>query len=540
MTGLRLHLLMFIAALGLALPARAAEGRAGRPNIIIILTDDMGWSDIGCFGGEIDTPNLDRLAANGLRFTQFYNTGRCCPTRASLLTGLYAHQAGVGHMVDDRGLPGYRGELNDRCATIPEVLRGVGYGTFMAGKWHVTRNQAPDGPRHAWPLQRGFDRFYGTLAGSGNYFSPKALQRDNAVLTATEDVDYKPDQYYYTDAITDHAVRFIGDHTSRHGDRPFFLYVAYTAAHWPLHAKPADIAKYKGRYDAGYEAIRQARLDKQRRLGLLNPKWTPGPLVGSWDKVADKAYEIRCMEVYAAQVDCMDQGVGRIVAALEKAGQLNNTLLMYLQDNGACAEPLQRVADQKAGKLPGPADTQGAYGRDWANVSNTPLRYYKSWVHEGGISTPLIVHWPVAIARTRNGSVVSDLGHVIDLMATCVDVSGAAYPKELNGKPIQPMEGVSLRPAIEGNPLVRTAPIMFEHQGNKAIRETKWKLVLAHGPKASWELYDIENDRAEMNDLAEKEPDRATRMADQWNAWAKRVGVEKWPVKAAARGTAAP
>ena len=535
MTRLALRIGLIVALLAFSGLVRAAEQGGGRPNIVIILSDDMGYSDIGCYGGEINTPNLDKLAAEGLRFTEFYNTGRCCPTRATLLSGLYAHQAGVGHMVEDRGLPAYRGELNDRCATIPEVLRPAGYGTYIVGKWHVARNLGPDGSQHDWPIQRGFEHFYGTLAGAGNYFAPKALYRENRPLDSAADPDYKPDQYYYTDAITEHAVRFINDHTGKQAGKPFFMYVAYTAAHWPLHAKPQDIAKYKGKYDVGYDVIRQARIEKQKKLGLLDPRWTVSPIVGAWDKVQDKAWEARCMEVYAAQVDCMDQGVGRIVAALEKTGQLNNTIVMYLQDNGACAEDQQRAASRKEGKMPGPADTHISYGRDWANVSNTPLRYYKHWEHEGGISTPLIVRWPATIAAGRNGSLVKDPGHLIDLMATCVDVGQAKYPQDLNGKPIQPMEGVSLRPVFEGKSLVRPSPLFFEHEGNKAVRDGKWKLVLAHGPKAPWELYDMETDRAEMHDLAEKEPQRAKDLAAKWDGWARRVGAQPWPLKAAGK-----
>src|SRR5262245_47576939 len=455
--------------------AREEDGpRGSRPNIVIILSYDIGFSDLGCYGSEIHTPHLDRLAASGLRFTQFYNTARCCPTRASLLTGLYPHQAGVGHMMEDRGKDGYRGDLNRRCVTIAEVLRPAGYRNYAVGKWHVTRHNGPDGPRHNWPLQRGFDRYYGTIHGAGSFFDPSTLTRDNKAVSAHADPDYRPETYYYTDAISDQAVRFLAEHRRDHKDRPFFLYVAYTAAHWPMHALPEDIARYKGKYDAGYEPVRKARREKAGKLGLIDPKWSPTPTVGDWDGVKDRRWEAAGMEVYAAMVDRMDQGIGRLVAELKRTGQLDNTLLFYLQDNGGCAEPMGRTPQKDHPSIPrpqkptlsplkpdallppgsvppqtrdgypvrmgpavtpGPADTYVAYGRNWANVSNTPFREYKHWVHEGGISTPLVVHWPAGIRG--KGEVRHQPGHLIDLMATCVDVSGAKYPTEHARQPIK-------------------------------------------------------------------------------------------------------
>src|SRR4051812_48539492 len=292
-----------------------ASAMAPRPNVVFILADDLGYSDLGCYGGEIATPNLDALAREGMRFTQFYNTARCCSTRASLLTGLYSHQAGVGHMVDDKKLDGYRGMLNDRCVTMAEVARSAGYGTYMVGKWHVTREVKSDGPKTNWPLQRGFDHLYGTVVGGGNYFDPALLCRDNTPITAGTDKEYQPkDGYYYTDAIGDHAVQFIADHRkAAPADKPFFLYCAFTAAHWPMHARPEDIAKYNGKYDAGYEPIRAARLERMRKMGVIKPEWKLTTQAGDWDKVTDKAWEARCMEVYAAMVDRMDQNVGKIV-----------------------------------------------------------------------------------------------------------------------------------------------------------------------------------------------------------------------------------
>ena len=320
----------------------AAEMRP--PNIIVILADDMGFSDIGCYGGEISTPNLDALAKGGVRFTQFYNTARCCPTRASLLTGLHPHQAGIGHMMEDRKLDGYRGNLNRSCVTIAEALKSAGYRNYAVGKWHVTPGQSAKAleERGNWPLQRGFDRYYGTIHGAGSYWDPSALVRNNQQITARNDAEYRPNEFYYTDAISDHAVRFIREHQQQNATRPFFLYVAYTAAHWPMHAKESDIARYKGRYDAGYAAIREARWMKQKQIGVVDAKWPPAPLVGDWDKVKNREFEARCMEVYAAMVDCMDQGIGRVVAELRQQGQLENTLILYLQDNGGCAETVGR------------------------------------------------------------------------------------------------------------------------------------------------------------------------------------------------------
>src|SRR5258706_265916 len=319
---------------------------APRPNIIVILSDDMGYSDVGCYGGEIHTPNLDSLAQKGLRFTQFYNTARCCPTRAALLTGLYSHQAGVGHMMGDRGYDGYRGDLNSNCVTIAEVLRTAGYRTYAVGKWHVTRHIQPEGPKHSWPLQRGFDRYYGTIHGAGSYFDPSTLTRDNTAISPFADPEYRPKTYYYTDALTDYAVRFIAEHHNEQAAKPFFLYLAYTAAHWPMQALPEDIAKYRGKYDAGYAPIRDERLKRMTDLQLLDATWQPSKLFGNWATVPNKAWEAACMEVYAAMVDRMDQGIGRIIAQLKHDQQFDNTLIFFLQDNGGCAEGMGRAGNK--------------------------------------------------------------------------------------------------------------------------------------------------------------------------------------------------
>jgi len=565
----------FIKAMGLGVAALAAPGCSSspqlsaknyrRPNIVLIMADDMGYSDIGCYGGEINTPNLNGLAAKGLRFTQFYNTARCCPTRAALMTGLYQHQAGVGHMMGDYGHDAYRGDLNNNCVTIAEVLKQAGYSTYMSGKWHVTRHIKPEGPRHNWPRQRGFDRFFGTIHGAGSFYDPNSLTRDNTQIVPD-------DGFYYTNAISENAVKFIGEHKARSGEEPFFLYVPYTAPHWPMHALPEDIAKYKGRYDGGWDALRAERHRRMIKMGLVRKDSEITPRdegVPAWADAKDKEWFARRMEVYAAMVDNLDQGVGRIIAELKKTGDFENTLIFFLADNGGCAEEygskgaarpdlskpvvlkpmgadeLQtrmqpthtrdgRPVRTGYGVMPGPADTYIAYGKAWANASNTPFRRYKHWVHEGGISTPLIAHWPAQI-KSR-GKLRHQPGHLIDIMATCVDVSLAGYPSKYKGNSITPMEGRSLVPAFDSKPIEREA-IYWEHEGNRAVRQGKWKLVSRH--PGEWELYDLEADRTELNDLAQKHPAKLAQLKSLYESWARRCGVRPWPARKPAKKKAA-
>ena len=537
----------------LGLKTAAADDR---PNVIIMMADDMGFSDVGCYGGEISTPNINGLAAEGVRFTQFYNTARCCPTRACLMTGLYSHQAGVGHMMNDRGFDGFRGDLNENCVTIAQVMKSAGYSTYMSGKWHVTRFWRQEDSHHNWPRQRGFDRYFGTIQGGGSYYDPYTLTRDDEFIVPEGD-------FYYTDAIADNAATFIRGHRS---DKPLFMYVAFTSPHWPMHAKPEDIAKYKGRYDKGWDALRQQRHARQIEMGIVDARWPLTPRDASapaWEDAELKPWHARRMEVYAAMVDCMDQGIGRIVAALKETGKFDNTLIFFLADNGGCAEEygsggpvkpdpskpvqLQPMAEGELqtrmqprvtrdgrpvrtgrGVMPGPSDTFIAYGLPWANASNTPFRRYKHWVHEGGISSPLIVHWPDGIDAERNGALEKQPGHLIDLMATCVDVGKATYPETYHGKPITPAPGVSLRPAFAGQPIHRTEPIFWEHEGNRAVRMGNWKLV-AMGPQGPWELYDLAADRTELNNLADKHPERVKEMAAVWEAWAVQAHAKPWP-----------
>jgi arylsulfatase A-like enzyme len=554
----------FLKALGLGagalfVPGYAALTAAGgarprRPNIVLIMADDMGFSDIGCYGGEIHTPNLNTLAAEGIRFRQFYNTARCCPTRASLMTGLYPHQAGIGHMMEDLGYDGYRGDLNNRCVTIAEVMKLAGYSTYMTGKWHVTKFIKPDGDKHNWPCQRGYDRFFGTIHGAGSYYDPVSLTRDNTQIPPG-------DNFYYTHAIRDHAIKFIREHTTAN---PFFMYVAFTAPHWPMHALPQDMAKYKGRYDEGWDALRAERHKRMIDMGIVKSQWKITPrdaLVPAWTRAKDKPWFARRMEVFAAMVDCLDQGVGQIVAELKRTGRFDNTLIFFLADNGGCAEeygsrgpirpdpskpvvlkPMRKDELQTRmqptvtrdgrpvrtgrGVMPGPADTYIAYGRPWANASNTPFRLYKHWVHEGGISTPLIAHWPAYIKA--HGQFRNQPGHLIDIMATCVDVAEAKYPTEYKGHKIQPMEGKSLLSAFDDEPIEREA-IYWEHEGNRAVRQGKWKLVSKR--PGGWELYDLEADRTELNNMAEDYPEKVRHLKALYEAWAARCGVLPWPIK---------
>ncbi len=495
-------------------PCAAGAAAAQRPNVVIIMADDMGFSDLGCYGSEIATPNLDRLAAGGLRFTQFYNTARCCPTRAALLTGLYPHQAGVGHMVTDRGTPGYRGFLNERCVTIAEVLRPAGYRTLMAGKWHVGEE------RPHWPCDRGFDAYFGLLNGSSNYFrleSNRRMARDNELWTPGPG-------FYMTDAFTDEAIRMLDAQRGR--AEPFFLYLAYTSPHWPLHALPEDIARYRGKYMEGWDKLRESRYRRLVDLGIIRTGWKISPAdpeAPRWESLSEdeRRRQDERIAIYAAQIDRMDQNIGRVLKKIDEVGARENTLILFLADNGGCAEPVDRGTP---GAVPGSADSFLSYGLPWANASNTPFRLYKHWVHEGGISTPLIASWP-AVIRT-GGGVTHQPGHLVDLMATCVDVSGASYPTERAGQSIQPMEGRSLAPILRGETRKPHDAIYWEHEGNRAVRRGKWKLVSKF--PGGWELYDLDADRTELHNLASDHPELVREMSALYGAWAGRVGVMEW------------
>lgn len=514
--------------------ASVLAANSNRPNVVLILADDMGFSDLGCYGSEIFTPNLDRLARQGVRFTQFYNAARCCPTRAALMTGAYPHQVAVGHMTQDLRRPGYRGDLSNECVTLAEVMRAAGYQTLMCGKWHLTRHTGPEGPKYNWPPGRGFEKFFGTLEGGGSYFDPISLTRDNQFCRATDD-------FYYTEAISEHAGDFI--EKAGRSQKPFFLYVAYTAPHWPLHARAEDIARYKGKYSRGWDEVRAKRHRQMIDLGIVRAEWPLTPRdsrVDPWNEVPYKPWHERRMEAYAAQIDSLDRGVGRILEKLEQAGARENTLILFLSDNGGCAEEIAATwrnpiipARTRSGDsvqvgnspnvLPGPENTFQSYGTPWANVSNTPFRLYKHWVHEGGIATPLIAYWPGGIKKP--GRLTHQVGHVVDIMATCIDLAATAYPTISRGYRTVPLEGESLMPILRGQSRERS-PILWEHEGNRAMRDGKWKLVSKH--PGEWELYDMEADRTEMNNVAAKNPDVVESMSRAYEAWAKRSHVEPW------------
>ncbi|GAB6166203.1 arylsulfatase [Thermostilla marina] len=517
--------LLTIFSIVVASPCRA---ETPRPNIVLILADDMGYSDIGCFGGEIPTPNLDALARDGLRFTQFYNTSRCCPTRASLLTGLYQHQAGIGMMTTARpdAPPAYQGYLNQHCVTLAEVLKSAGYHTYMVGKWHVGMSK-----QSMWPCRRGFDRYYGILSGACDYFRPQA----KAGLTLDSSPAPAPHEgYYTTDVFTDYAIRFL---ESQPDDAPFFLYVAYNAPHWPLQAKPEDVKKFLGKYLCGWDEIRKRRWKRQCELGIVDPAWglSPrDPVVPAWDtltKTEQKDLDAR-MATYAAQVHCMDYNIGRLVTVLRRMGKLENTLILFLSDNGACPEPWNDLnptgtAHLGGGKFKDPNDpTKGgawSYGQGWANASNTPFRRYKTKSHEGGISTPLIAYWPAGI-RVPGGTIIHDVGHIRDIMPTVVELADAEYPTVRNGRFIHPAEGNSLVPIFAQGSRIPEPWLFWEHRLEGAVRHGRWKAIYFENT-GEWKLYDMETDRTEQHDLSNRYPELLEVLKRRWFDWAIRCEV---------------
>jgi len=500
---------------------RAAEP-APRPNIILILADDMGWSDLGCYGSEIATPNLDRLAAGGIRFTQFYNAARCCPTRAALLTGLYPHAAGVGHMLQDWHPPSYTHSILPETATIAQILHTAGYRNYHVGKWHVGGADRGDRPNH--PMNRGFDHAFGT-GGGGGFFDLQPLYADREYVKPGEG-------FYATDAFTDNAVAFLEQHGREAKGEPFFLHLCYTAPHFPLHAKPQDIEKYRGHYRDGWDRLRERRFARQKELGLL-PAETKlsrrDPIAKAWDDLPETErdeWDLR-MAVYAAMIDCLDQGVGRVMAAVDQLGVRNDTLVLFLSDNGSSAEALDSWPNPGRGHRPGtPTGAPGSHRCleiGWASAANTPFRMHKMWDHEGGIATPLVACWPAGI--TARGAMTGEVGHVIDLMPTLIELAGATYPEQLGDHRLKPLAGQSLTRAFAGK---RTAPrtLAWEHEGNRAIRVGDWKLVAEfRGPS---ELYNLANDRAETVNLAERETAKVAELTAAWQAWADQVGVVPW------------
>lgn len=521
-----------------------------RPNILLILADDLGFSDLGCYGSSIATPNLDRLAVGGLRFTQFYNAARCCPTRAALLTGLYPHQAGVGHMLGNLHPPSYTTGLGENTATIAELLRDAGYRNYHVGKWHVGgvsggggggAKARMDTPNH--PMNRGFDRAYGG-GGGGNYFTFAGLYLDREPTKAG-------DNFYATDAFSDYAVKFLEDHGREQKDKPFFLHLCYTAPHFPLHAKPADIAKYRGKFTHGWDAERERRFAKQKELGLFprDAKLSPrAPEAKAWKDLPPAErddWDLR-MAVYAGMIDCMDQGVGRVLDAVRKLGAEQNTLVLFVSDNGASAEFLDSWPNPARGHKPGSEigarDSHKCLEVGWANASNTPFREHKMWDHEGGISTPLIVSWPAGKvgsavlsapsgggARTPRpttaGMLCDEPSHVIDLLPTFLELAGAKYPEKFHDRALTPLSGKSLVSVLQGKSLGERT-LAWEHEGNRAVRVGDWKLVASF--RSAWELYDLSRDRSELNNLAVQQPAKVKELTAAWQTWADQVGVVPW------------
>ncbi|MEM7231556.1 MAG: arylsulfatase [Planctomycetota bacterium] len=500
-----------------------------RPNILLILADDMGWSDAGCYGGEIPTPNLDRLAEEGLRFTQFYNCSMCFPTRGALLYGVYPQQA--------------RGGRAERCISLAEALKSVGYRTLMTGKWGVSQS----------PTARGFDHYYGLLGGASNHFNPgnqrpgqrapafkskgrfRRWAEDGKVFRPYSPADPK---FYSTDAFTDRAIEYLDRYKGE--AKPFFLYLSYSAPHFPIQAPKEDVDRFLGKYKIGWDVVRQRRFDRQKRLGVIPPhtelsKRDPGgPLRlsrrepyhcvknGPWTEVKNQdEWDIK-MAVYAAMIVRMDRNIGRVLKKIEELDETDNTVVLFLSDNGACAEAWHATPDVP----PGPLESYRTVDLPWANASNTPFRKFKMGTHEGGIATPFIVRWPGRIAK--EGAITPQIGHVMDLLPTFCEIAGVELPRTRNGSPITPSEGTSLVPVLEGKK--RTVPeyLFWENLGHKSVRQGRWKL-LGYGDSSAtekWELYDLERDRAETKNIAAAHPDRVRQMSRAWVEWARRTGLQ--------------
>jgi arylsulfatase A-like enzyme len=492
-----------------------------RPNIILIMVDDMGYSDIGCYGGEIQTPNLDRLAKEGLRFREFYNNSICAPTRASLMTGQYQHRAGMGYFDVNLGLPAYQGYLNKESLTIAEVLKENGYSTLLSGKWHLGKDSL------AWPNQRGFDQFYGFITGASNYYDIGEYGKAEPVVLVRNNVKehLKPGEYL-TNTITDNAIRFIEEQQKE--KKPFFLYLPFNAPHWPLQALPEDIAKYKGRYSIGWDSLRLERLEKQRALGILDPAQTISerdPAVPLWNNLSydQKKYWEAKMEVYAAMVDRVDQSIGRVLDKLKELKKDDNTLIIFISDNGA--QGGYNSTNRKPTRNTGPIGSPGSYDyqeQNWAYVSNTPLRQYKNNMHEGGFSAPFIAWYPKKIQP----AIVKGTAHLIDIAPTFYEFANAKYPTQYKGIKPHSLAGKSLLPVLWGNAteVDRGEPLFWERAGNRAVRKGKWKIVSTF-PSYTWELYDLSVDRGETNNLANRHPEIVNELSADYFKWAEKTGV---------------
>lgn len=524
---------------GALIQCSVTERKPDRPNIILILADDMGYSDPGCYGGEIKTPNIDNLASKGLRFTQFYNASRSCPSRASLLTGLYPHQAGLAQNGKN---------LSRNAVTIAEVLKDAGYRTGMSGKWHLSEtiplknvqnqlkwlsHQVDSGdfaPPETYPHNRGFEHFWGIIWGVVDYFDPFSLVHNG------DPVKEIPEDFYMTDFITEKSLELIDEF--RQDRDPFFLYVSYTSPHWPLHALPEDISKYRGKYDDGWDSLRIRRYRRMLELGLFDRGTAPLAKNESglaWEDCKRKEWEAAHMEVHAAMVDRMDQSIGHIISKLRKEKILDNTLIFFLADNGASPERGFKPGFDRSGftrtgdtiiydtfERPGAQKTYGYLGRAWAGAVNSPFRYWKAQSFEGGMCTPLIVHWPDGL-KTKPGSITGQPGHIMDIMATCLEVTGCAYPETYNSNKIEPLVGISLLPVLRGKKYEGHKSLAWEHEGGRAFRSGDWKISALR--KGNWELFNLNNDRTETRNMAEENPEKLMELVGLWNSWAEKMGI---------------
>jgi arylsulfatase len=526
MNELRWKLTAVLLGAAVLLPGAVRGAAPARPNIVLILADDLGYSDFGCFGSEIATPNIDRLAQSGVALTQFYNQSRCCPTRAALLTGRYQHQVGIGEMIDDYAAaarkaansPAYQDHLSTNSPTLAELLRAAGYQTLMAGKWHLGKRP------EEWPARRGFDHSFVQIDGAMNYFGGDSKNGPRARMAADDKLFVPPhDGFYSTAAFTDHALQFLEEAARQPQSKPFFLYLAFNASHWPLQAPEVEIEKYKGAYDRGWQAIREQRLARMKQLGIVPHGQEMAPMdrgnVKPWNQLTaeERAQWARRMEVYAAQTEHMDRDIGRLMDELKRLGVADNTLVVCLSDNGGAAED----PDGGDHAVPiGDRDSFRGYDRPWATVSNTPWRLHKTTAYEGGISTALIANWPAGIPAQRRGTLVREPADVIDLLPTFLGLAGAAYPAHGSVKP----EGQNILAMLTGALGDTNRVFCWEHEGNRAIRDGNWKLV-ALGSKKTWELFDLVNDRIEAHNLAGTRPEIVARLSREYDEWAERCGV---------------
>ena len=500
--------------------------KAKLPNIIMIVADDLGFADLGCYGGEINTPNLDKIAVEGMRFKQFFNCAVCNVSRVAMMTGVHPRFKG-GRL------------LKNNMLTIAEVLKNAGYATAMSGKWHL-------GGEPTRPIDRGFDEYYGSMIGAVNLFDPSAPDppfvshsgpKDPFVHNATP-IKSVSENYYVTDAITDHSIEQIKKFAKE--EKPFFLHLAHFAPHYPMQAPPEDIAKYRGKYDEGYLALRERRQRKMVQLGIIDKKWglpTPDKKLGNWrydlavdawDSIGDKQWEIQKMEVYAAMVDRMDQNIGRLMKTLKETGIDENTLIVFFSDNGGCASDISSDASNydayrayNKGKNIGAKDSYVLCGPGWATAQSSPFRRYKTWTYEGGITTPMIVRWK---GKIKPNSITNEIGHLIDLLPTFMEISGAGYPAKNKGTNTLPIEGVSLMSVLRGKKHKQARELGWFLYGSRAYRVGKWKLVWGVTSK-KWELYDMEADRTEVSDLSAKYPEMVKKLSDGWQNWAERSEI---------------